>query len=255
MNHTMMLRRLLTAVVVVLIGATAAAAAPDAAPLRLRGLDPAQYLQRRNRTPELSGELGTLPTSTLLQILKDDVDIAWAAENAYGAMKPAERAAWREKERRALKHGALVVLAKRDDAGLTEAFVPVLDDVDVKVAAVAAERLGARPGGEVILAAVARDAARPLEVRAGACAGLGAKRSDAAVDALVTIVADTATTELKLSALTALEQATSRWAFEARGDAATGAALRRRAIKALRALDLDDTVAARRDVVVKRLTD
>jgi hypothetical protein len=191
----------------------------------------------------------------LLQVLKDEIDVAWAADDAYGSMKPGERALWRQKERRALKQAALAVLAKRDDAALAEAFVAVLDDVDVKVAAAAAERLGARSGREAMLAAVARDAARPLEVRAGACAGLGAQRSDAAVQALIAIVANAAPTELKLSALTALEQATSRWAFEARGDVSTGAALRTRAITALLPLDLEETVAARRDVVVKRLTD
>jgi len=252
MNHTMLIRCLLG--VVMLIGASAAAAV-DVTPMRLHGLDPAQYLQRRNRTPELSGELGALPTATLLGILNDDVAIAWPADDAYGTMKPAERALWRQKERRALKQGALAVLAKRDDVRIADAFAILLDDLDVEVAASAAERLGPRPGQEVMLAAVARDTGRPLEVRAGACAGLGAQRSSAAVDALVGIVASAAAPEVKLSALTALEQATSRWAFEARGDVATGAALRSRAIKALLPLDLEETVAARRDVVVKRLTD
>lgn len=255
MNHAMILRRLLVAVV--LVGATGAVAATDVvvAPLQLRGLDPAQYLQRRNRTPELSGELAALPTETLLKILKDDVAVAWAADDAYGAMKPAERAAWRQKERRALKQGALAVLAKRDDAGLADAFVAVLDDIDVKVAAAAAERLGARPGREALLAGIALDEARPIDVRAAACAGLGAQRSDQAVAALVDVVAGTGGDALRLSALTALEQATSRWAFEARGDVATGAALRARAVTALQALALEGEVAARREVVVKRLAD
>lgn len=252
MNHTMMLRRLLAAVV--LVGASAAAADVDVDTVRLQGLDPAQYLQRRNRTPELSGELAALPTETLLRILKDDVAVAWAADDAYGAMKPAERAAWRQKERRAVKQGALAVLSKRDDAGLAEAFVAVLDDVDVKVAASAAERLGARPDREPLLASIALDEARPLDVRAGACAGLSAQRSGKAVSALIAVVAHAADDALKLSALTALEQATSRWAFEARGDVATGAALRTQAVETLRALALEGAVAARRDVVVKRLT-
>lgn len=252
MTHTKMLRRLLAAVV--LVGATGATAV-DVAPLRLRGLEPGQYLQRRNRTPELSREIGALPTETLLGILKDDVPIAWADDDAYGAMKPAERASWRQKERRALKQGALAVLAARDDARVAPAFVAALDDVDVTVAAAAAERLGARPGREGQLAAIALDVGRPLDVRAGACAGLGAQRSGAAVDSLVAVVADGRDAALGLSALAALEQATSRWAFEARGDVDTGAALRARAVGALSQLALDGEVAARRDVVVKRLTD
>ncbi len=251
MNHTMMLRRLLAAVV--LVGATGAAAV-DVAPLRLQGLEPAQYLQRRNRTPELSGELSALPTETLLGILKDDVAVAWADDDAYGAMKPAERASWRQKERRALKQGALAVLVKRDDARIGPAFVAALDDADLKVAAAAAERLGARPGQEEQLATIALDDKRPPDVRAGACAGLGAQRSEKAVTALIDVVA-AADDDLKRSALAALEQATSRWAFEARGDVAAGAALRARAVQGLQALALDGAVAARRDLVVKRLTD
>lgn len=256
MHHAMILRRLLA--VVVLVGATGTAAVTDVvdvAPLRLQGLDPAQYLQRRHRTPELSGELRALPTETLLAILKDDVAIAWAEDDAYGVMKPAERVTWRAKERRALKQGALAVLVKRDGDVNVDAFVAVLDDVDVKVGAAAAERLGAKPGRETLLAAIAGDATRSLEVRAGACAGLGAQRSARAVDALVAVVAFSADDALKLSALTALEQATSRWAFEARGDVATGAALRARAVLALQAVSLDGAVAARRDLVMKRLTD
>jgi hypothetical protein len=254
MHHAMILRRLLA--VVVLVGATGAAAVTDVvdvAPLRLQGLDPGQYLQRRHRTPELSAELRALPTETLLAILKDEVAIAWADEDAYGAMKPAERATWRAKERRALKQGALAVLQARDDAGIADAFLAVLDDVDLKVAAAAAERLGAKPGREALLARIAGDTARALEVRAGACAGLGAQRSKPAVDALVAVVAGAGDEALALSALTALEQATSRWAFEARGDVATGAALRARAADALEGLALRGEVATRRDVVVKRL--
>lgn len=240
----MMLRRLLIAALLIVSSAAVAAdVVKDPAPVRLEGLDPANYMQRRNRTPELSVELRALPVDTLLRLLRDDGAVAWPADETYPALKPAEREAWRAKERRAVKHGVLAILARSDDARVEAALVKATDDVDLKVAASAAERLGLRPGREALLAGIATDARRALDVRAGACAGLGAQRSVAAVDALVAVLAS-ADLELQRSALIALENAGSRWAFEASGDVAAGAALRAHAVFALDALKLDGEAGA-----------
>lgn len=221
--------------------------------VRLDGLDPTTYVQRRNRTPELSGELARLPQETLLAIARGDDLIDWPAEKAYGGMSMAARAAARSMERRAVLQGVVVVLAGNPDPLVTAAMVKLLDDVDPAVAGAAAWRLGSRPQQEPLLLAIAADDARRFEVRAGACAGLGAQRSEAAVDALVAVVASKGDDALKSSALVALENATSRWAFEARGESDVGEALRARAVRSLSLLSLSEPLTQRRDALVKRL--
>jgi hypothetical protein len=240
---------------VVVIGVVAGANDARAAPAKvtLAGLDPAAYLQRRNRTPELSRELSRLPHETLLAIARGDDVVVWPRDDAYGDMQASARAAARATERRALLQGVLAVMARQDDERFATAMIALLDDADPAVAGSAAERLGALPHQEPLLTAIALDDERRLQVRTGACAGLGAQRSDAAVSALIAVVGGKGDDALKISALTAIEFATSRWAFEARGDQATGERLRGRAATALSQLVLSEQVGRRRDAVLKRL--
>jgi hypothetical protein len=239
--------------VVVSLVVCAPGVAATSARVQLHGLDPAVYAQRRNRTPDLSGELARLPAETLLAIAHGEDVIDWPSDDAYGEMSTSARAAARNQERRAVLQGVLVVFARDPDPRFTAVMTHLLDDVDPAVAGAAALRLGSRPHQEPLLLTLAADDTRRFEVRAGACAGLGAQRSEAAVDALVAVVASKADDALKVSALVALEQATSRWAFEARGEPAVGEALRARAVKSLAPLSLSTLVAQRRDSVMKRL--
>ena len=261
MNATVCRRLLRAAVLAVVVGTSAgsASAAPATAvnePVALQGLDPQLYLQRRNRQPDVTKELQALPVDTVLRLLGDDDAIAYADDSAYAAgLKPGARQAMRLRERQAVKQGALLVLSTSTDPRAATAITAALGDRDVKVAAMAAERLGdLRPSPAVTsLKDVVADSARAFEVRAGACAGLGRARTAESLEVLLAVVNSGDDDALKLSALQAIALLGSRWAFEARHDVATGEVLRALAVTRLSAMALKGDVDARRTAVVKQL--
>ncbi len=236
-------------------------ASSASAPLRLEGLDPQHYMQRRNHLPDVSSALVGLPVATLQRLLKDDGAVAYAGADAYPAsFKAAERAAWRHKERRAVKLGALFALSKhataRDGADAPAIAAVVLDavsDSDIKVAAVAAERLGDVRADDAVsvLAGIAGSDVDDA-IRAGACAGLGRVRDEAAAMALVDVVAGAAPDVVKVAAVAALHQVGSSWAWSARGDDARGAQIRAQVVASLSAMPLSGAVDAERQKLVKR---
>jgi len=262
MNATLCRRLLRAAVLAVVVGTAAgsASAAPATAvnePVVLQGLDPQLYLQRRNRQPDVTKELQALPVDTVLRLLGDDDATAFADDSAYAAgLKPGVRQAMRLRERQAVKQGALLVLSTSTDPRAAAAITTALGDRDVKVAAMAAERLGdLRPAPAVsVLKDVVADSAHAFEVRAGACAGLGRARTAESLEVLLAVVDSSNENDaLKLSALQAIAGLGSRWAFEARHDVATGEALRALAVTRLSAMALKGDVDARRTAVVKQL--
>jgi hypothetical protein len=261
MNATLCRRLLRAAVLAVVVGTAAgsASAAPATAvsePVVLQGLDPQVYLQRRNRQPDVTKELQALPVDTVLRLLGDDDATAFADDGVYAAgLKPGARQAMRLRERQAVKQGALLVLSTSTDPRAAAAITAALGDRDVKVAAMAAERLGdLRPAPAVTaLKDVVADSARPFEVRAGACAGLGRARTAESLEVLLAVVDSGSDDALKASALQAIALLGSRWAWEARHDVATGEALRALAVKRLSAVALKGDLDARRIAVVQQL--
>jgi len=240
-----------------LVAALLSASVAAAAPVSLTGLDPQAYMQRRNRAPDVSSELAALPIDDVLRVLSDDSAVLWSKDDAYPAgLKAEERQARRQRERLAVKQGALVVLAKSADARAEGAIVAALDDVDDAVAASAAERLGQKRGARAleVLTATVNSERRSLGVRAGACAGLARLRTSEAQVVLLDIVSGQAPDALKGHAIEAIETLGSRWAFEAIKQVAVGETLRAQAAQTLSAIALDGDVAVRRDRAVKRLS-
>ncbi len=230
------------------------------APLKLEGLEPQQYMQRRNHLPDVSAELMGLPVAQLQRLLTDADAVAYASDDAYPAgFKPAERAAWRAKEVRAVKLGALLALSKRADvksgdrAAIAAIVGAAVADADVKVAAVAAERLGDVKADDAVavLSAVALGDAH-VDVRAGACAGLGRVRDEAAAKALVDVVRAAADDDVKVAAIIAMQQVGSSWAWSARKDEARGAAIRAELVSALSASPLSGAADVERAKLIKR---
>jgi HEAT repeat protein len=231
----------------------------------LRGLQPGFYLQKRNHAPDVTADLRALPARdrvdvALALLSASDDALPLADDDAYPAGLSAKaRTRLRMLERRAARTGALVVLADAEDARALPALVRTLDHQDVRVAAVAAERLGQREDGAVVdlLSRVAQDSARDATVRAGACAGLGHHRTrdaEAALDALLALSVDKGTPAVVVvAALHAMANLGSSWAWQAQGDTARGAALRKKARGVLHHLDGTGDVAAARDAVLSRL--
>lgn len=262
MNATVCRRLLGASVIAVVVGASGAAHASPASSEQvvLKGLDPHAYMQRRHRQPDVSQELQALPMATVLRVLRDDDAVAFAPSDAYATgLKPGVKDAMRIRERQAVKQGALLVLSRSTDPRVAAAIAAAVDDEDPAVAAIAAERLGdLRPDPAIsVLKSVVADHDRAVAVRAGACAGLGRARSAEALDVLLAVVEgddnDDNDEVVKGAALQAIALLGSRWAWEARHDVATGAALRTRAVQRLSALPLKGDVDAKRTAVVQQL--
>lgn len=232
-NHTLMKSLTLA---LAIFGASASSAQPAVV---LKGVDPAHYLQKRNHRPDVSAELQRLSPEVSLAVL--DNPSAFVVE---AGQSKAARAA----ELTALKTGALAALSQHgDDARARAALTRAIDDRDVGVAAVAAERLGQtkRADALAVLAAVVVDGARDEGVRAGAAAGLGRHRSEAAWHVLAQLVGDKAQPDVvRVAALHATASLTSRWAWQARDDAATGDRLRQDAVVVVAAVDGSAAVVA-----------
>ena len=258
MNATVCRRLLGASVIAVVVGASGAAHASPASSEQvvLKGLDPHAYMQRRHRQPDVSQELQALPMATVLRVLRDDDAVAFAPSDAYATgLKPGVKDAMRIRERQAVKQGALLVLSRSTDPRVAAAIAAAVDDEDPAVAATAAERLGdLRPDPAIsVLKSVVADHDRAVAVRAGACAGLGRARSAEALDVLLAVVEGDDNEVVKGAALQAIALLGSRWAWEARHDVATGAALRTRAVQRLSALPLKGDVDAKRTAVVQQL--
>ena len=258
MNATVCRRLLGASVIAVVVGASGAAHASPASSEQvvLKGLDPHAYMQRRHRQPDVSQELQALPMATVLRVLRDDDAVAFAPSDAYATgLKPGVKDAMRIRERQAVKQGALLVLSRSTDPRVAAAIAAAVDDEDPAVAAIAAERLGdLRPDPAIsVLKSVVADHDRAVAVRAGACAGLGRARSAEALDVLLAVVEGDDNEVVKGAALQAIALLGSRWAWEARHDVATGAALRTRAVQRLSALPLKGDVDAKRTAVVQQL--
>lgn len=232
------------------------AAAASSSPIALSGLKPAAYLQRRNHRPEVSAEIRALPVEARLRLLTSDD--AWVTfdDERTARLKPAEVQVLRQQERYAVKAGAMLALVKEADPRVTPAIRAMLNDVDDSLVQIAAERLGERRDDATIVATLqtlALNSARSVDVRSGAVAGLGRQRTSEALRALLTIASSS--TELQVSALVAIDNLGSRWAFEARGDVEAGKVLRAEAVQALSALSFKGDAEARRVVVVGHLRD
>lgn len=258
MNATVCRRLLGAAVIAIVVGVSGAASASPAASEQvvLKGLDPQAYMQRRHRQPDVSQELQALPMATVLRVLRDDDAVAFAPSDAYATgLKPGVKDAMRIRERQAVKQGALLVLSRSTDPRVAAAIAAAVDDEDPAVAATAAERLGdLRPDPAIsVLKSVVADHDRAVAVRAGACAGLGRARSAEALDVLLVVVEGDDDAVVKGAALQAIALLGSRWAWEARHDVDTGAALRTRAVQRLSALPLKGDVDAKRTAVVQLL--
>ena len=255
-NHMMMKSLALT---LAIFGTTTSLAAAPAASVVLKGVDPAFYLQKRNHAPDVSAELKTLPLAVSLAVLKNPE--AFLVDG--GQAKEA-----RVVERRALQQGALTALAqhaqKASDADVevigAALHAVYLESTDNAVRAVALERLGELPGavdgrGIVdVLGPIANDAYEDEGVRAGAVAGLGRHRSEDAWRVLSTIVGDKAHPDVvRVAALHATANLTSRWAWQARHDVVTGARLRKEAAVVVAAVEGSADVVAARDEALRLL--
>jgi hypothetical protein len=203
----------------------------DAANVKLTGVDPAHYLQKRNLRPDVTAELKALPHTVALAVL---------AHPERFVVDASQSKAQRAVELRALKTGALTALAQSsaDDTVVLAALQRGVADDDVAVAAVAAERIGDR-GAVAVLKAIVVDDVR-VDVRAAAVAGLGRARdnADAALAVLVDVVSGDvvsgdAVDVVRAAGVRALAHLGSRWAWEARGDVAGGERVRAAARGAL----------------------
>lgn len=239
MKNIRTLNALVLAAVVSVAGVSHAAAA-----VKLKGVDPAFYMQKRNHKPDVSAELKALPVEVSLSVLRDPSAFVIDAHQ-----KDSQRLV----ELRALKQGALTALAAAKDARAAAAIEAAVSDTDVEVAAVAAERLGEVEGDAVVvvLAAVVHDASRDVSVRAGAAAGLGRHRDEKALNALVAGLDKSHGAVVQAASMRALANLASRWAWQARGDVATGDRLRAAAFAAVNAVDGSDAevVAARAEAL------
>lgn len=235
------------------LSSTSASAAPT---IELKGLQPSQYMQRRDRQPDVSSELATLSVDQRLRAVTDDDAVAFAADSAYPTtLKDEQRAQIRRRERQAVKVGALVSLVDVDDPRVDAAFIAAIDDIDPVVAQRAAERFGDRDSAAVVpaLAKLASSSERSIDVRSGALAGLGRHRDQAALTALLSVLTTTTSPELQVAGLHAVELLGSRWAFEARRQEKLGASLRQQAVAAVSRVKFVGEAEERRVVTVARL--
>ncbi len=241
-----------------LLLAVLVAAAAHAGPtptVKLKGIDPAVYLQKRNHRPDVSGELRRLPAGVAVAVLDDPMAFV-VDDSAYPAgIKADERQKLRTVEVRALLQGALTSLAQRHDLRAFDLLRRHVAHDDDAVAALAAERLGELDDHRVVeaLAGLVKDQTLRLEVRAAACAGLGHVRSQEALEALLPALSSSNKDEIRTAALRALGSLTSRWAWEARDDVATGDHLRAAALRAVQAVEGDADVVAVRDEMLALL--
>lgn len=249
--NTRKLSLLLAVVLTVGVAAGAHAAPGIVGGVKLKGVDPAVYMQKRNHKPDVVSELRKLPADVAIAVLADPRAFL-ADEAGYPAgLKPEAIAALRDTEVRALLQGALSSLALRKDDQAFEVLQRHTQHADIAVAAVAAERLGLLDDHRVVgaLAAIAADDAR-ITVAAAAAAGLGNHRSENSLDALVQLLSSSSP-EVRVAAVRAIGSLTSRWAWEARADTATGNQLRARALPAVQAVKGNADVVAARDEILR----
>jgi hypothetical protein len=247
----------LSLVLALLVVAAGAQAAPGPyAHLKLKGIDPSVYLLKRNHKPDVSGELRRLPVDVSLAVLQDPGAFLVVEDGRYPVgLKPEERARLRSIEKRALVQGALTSLADRSDPRAFAVLQKHLGHDDVAVAALAAERMGEIDDAGVVdvLAGLLKDPSTRLDVRAGAAAGLGRHRSETSLEALLPALSSSNKPELRIAVIRALGSLSSRWAWEAKSDAARGTALRARVVPALEGVAGGADVVAARDEVLKML--
>lgn len=241
----------------VLVTAAAAQAGPGPiGTVKLKGIDPSVYLQKRNHKPDVSGELRRLPADVALAVLDDATAFLVVDDAAYPAgIKGEERARLRSIEIRALLQGALTSLAQREDPRAFGLLQQHLIHDDVAVAALAAERLGEIEDARVVdtLAALIKDKSVRLDVRAGACAGLGHHRSEAALEVLLPALSSSNPPAVRIAAMRGLASLSSRWAWEAKSDSARGDQLRARVVPAIEAVAGGADVVAVRNETLKML--
>ena len=234
-----------SSLVLALFVAAAAQAAPPAL-IKLKGIDPAVYMLKRNHKPDVSAELRLLPADVAVAVLNNAAAFV-VDDTAYPAgLTGHVIATLRAAELRALVQGALTSLAQRQDPRAFDALLKHVGHADANVAAVAAERLGELKDLRIVatLSTLVHNDMLRDPVRAGACAGLGRQRNEAALEALLPALAPANKSDLRVAALRALGSLSSRWAFEARGDPATGDLLRARALSAIEGVSGDDVVGA-----------
>jgi HEAT repeat protein len=192
----------------------------------VESVDPRIYLQTRAHEPNAVRELST-KLDVAVVILRDGVsDAMLAPRAAYPAgAKDADVEAMRVVEARALMIGAIHAVAKHKPEGALALLDRAAHVGDAGVRAEAAEKLGEL--GDVAVPAIAR-AARDddASVREAAMSGLGKVRSARALDALAPFVRDGSDARTQSAAIRAAGAMTSKWAWQARGDARGADAMR-----------------------------
>jgi hypothetical protein len=206
------------------------------APLVLPGLDPQVYEKTRARIPHVERDVAALDVAALSSILRGETSVVFSVDKTR-----------RAKEEAALIDGAVGRLASFGD----EAVAPLMSLLSPPswtqqaghLRARVVRALGETGAASVVaqLAVLADDA--DGAVAAAARAGLGAHRSDAAVDALLALLR-TEKPVLQASTLRALQAATSMWAWEAAGQKAHGQALLARVEAELHQAKITDDNAA-----------
>lgn len=211
------------------------ASASLATPAAIRGVDPRVYLKARKPVPAAIADLKAAPVELSRRIISDGPDGFLVGDDAYPAALAAEpRSALRALERRALVIGALHALALRKPVDAHDLIASQLAARDPLVRADAADQLGQL--GQLdnvdsivtLLARVARED-QDVRVREAACVGLAKARSQASLLALASFVLDDSDELRQRAAIRALAVLGSRWAWQARGDVAGGAAIRQEA--------------------------
>ena len=214
------------------------ASASLATPAAIRGVDPRVYLKARKPVPAAIADLKAAPVELSRRIISDGPDGFLVGDDAYPAALAAEpRSALRALERRALVIGALHALALRKPVDAHDLIASQLAARDPLVRADAADQLGQLGQlGQLdnvdsivtLLARVARED-QDVRVREAACVGLAKARSQASLLALASFVLDDSDELRQRAAIRALAVLGSRWAWQARGDVAGGAAIRQEA--------------------------
>lgn len=221
---------LLAAVTTALPSPARAADEDTAAPASVKGVDPRVYLKARRPAPHAVRELKAAPLEVSLRILRQGPGAFLVDERAYPRhLKEVERLRLRTLEEQALLTGALAAVAEKNPPEATTLIAPFLKHADPRVRAEAAERLGQTRGDVVELLVEVARADVDVTVRGAACAGLGRHRSAAALSALAPFVVEDDKDDdslRRVAAVRALGVLGSSWAWQARGDVATGERLR-----------------------------
>jgi HEAT repeat protein len=203
------------------------------------GVDPRVYLKARKPVPHAIAELKKAPIDASLHILTDGPESFLADASAYPAhIDATARATLRVLERRALLIGAIHAVANKKPATAVRLLSSQLVARDALVRAEAADELGELTlleGGASVVPALADTAMSDANarVREAACVGLAKVRTSAALVALTPFVLDESDAPRQRAAIRALAVLGSKWAWQARGDVAGGAAIRQEALALL----------------------